>query len=397
VNRECIPGRRRLAAAALVPAALAALAAVSALAGLTACGASTAGKTAAAPANLDATPAAISGSPAADPLTLVETGSSTMAPVFALWASAYHGQYPSVTLTTAASNSVAGVSAAADGTADIGGSDMYLPAAETARYPDLRDIPLAVSAIAVAYNLPQVKAPLHLNGTVLAKMYDGAITKWNAPAIAKLNPGVRLPSTAITPVRRSGESGSTFVFTSYLHAQDVAGWPAASTAWPAPASKHAFDRTQGESTAAQLLAEVNGTEGAIGYAAITSTAQIEADRLAEAALENAAKNYALPTPAAIGAAATGFATDIPATENESLVNGTGQAYPAANYEYAIVHATQPDATRTRDLRSFLYWAITGGTAQLPQLSLQPLPAAVATLSQNQIAAIKVRQVNHTRR
>ena len=78
----------------------------------------------------------------------------------------------------------------------------------------------------VNYNVPGVKAPLNLNGTVLAQIYTGKITKWNDPAIAALNKGVSLPATPIVTLHRADGSGSTFLFTSYLNAQDPSAWPA---------------------------------------------------------------------------------------------------------------------------------------------------------------------------
>jgi len=73
----------------------------------------------------------------------------------------------------------------------------------------------------------------------------------------------------------------------------------------------------------------------------------------------------------------------------SLVNGSGaEVYPIINYEYAIVSISQPSVTRAQDLRAFLDWAISTGTAQLAQVNFQPLPASVVTLSQAQIAKIK---------
>ena len=95
----------------------------------------------------------------------------------------------------------------------------------------------------------------------------------------------------------------------------------------------------------------------------------------------------LPTAAAIDAALGSF-TNTPAGEAISLINGSGaQAYPIINYEYAIVNSSQPNPTEARDLQAFLYWAITGGTAQLAPVNFQPLPSAIVTLSEAQIATI----------
>ncbi len=86
------------------------------------------------------------------------------------------------------------------------------------------NVPLVVSAQQVDYNIPGLGAGVHvrLDGAVLAEMYSGSVTQWNDPAIAVLNPGVRLPATAVVPLHRSDSSGDTFLFSSYLTAQGPA-------------------------------------------------------------------------------------------------------------------------------------------------------------------------------
>ena len=108
----------------------------------------------------------------------------------------------------------------------------------------------------------------------------------------------------------------------------------------------------------------------------------------EVALGNSAGNYVLPTASAIQAGLASF-TNTPANETISLVNGSGAGvYPIINYEYAIVSIAQASPTRAQDLRAFLDWAISTGTAQLAEVNFQPLPSSVVTLSQAQIAKIK---------
>ena len=108
----------------------------------------------------------------------------------------------------------------------------------------------------------------------------------------------------------------------------------------------------------------------------------------EAALGNSSGNFVLPTARAIQAALASF-TSTPASETISLVDGSAaQAYPIINYEYAVVNTSQPSATRAQDLRAFLTWAVTSGTAQLARVNFQPLPPPVVTLSDAQIARIR---------
>ena len=339
------------------------------------------------PASSSPAAAAVQTTPAGVPQTLSETGSSLMAPLFALWAPAYHSRFSQVTLKTASSSSGVGISSAAAGTADIGASDAYLSSASMTKYVTLVNIPLAVAALMVVYNVPQVGAATHLklDGTVLARIFSGKITKWDDRAIQAINPGVSLPGIPIVLVHRADSSGSTFLFTSYLNAQDPADWGSSligtTVAWP---------RQPGEIGATgtgAVLSSLRATPGAIGYAGVSYLSKVTAASLGEAAVGNSSGRYVLPTAAAIDAALGSF-TNTPAGEAISLINGSGaQAYPIINYEYAIVNSSQPNPTEARDLQAFLYWAITGGTAQLAPVNFQPLPSAIVTLSEAQIATI----------
>jgi ABC-type phosphate transport system substrate-binding protein len=105
------------------------------------------------------TPAATT--PASAPQALSETGSSLMAPLFALWSPAYHSQFPQVSLHTASSSSGTGISSAAAGTTDIGASDAYLSPADVTKYANLVNIPLAVAALMVICNVPGVSPSTH--------------------------------------------------------------------------------------------------------------------------------------------------------------------------------------------------------------------------------------------
>jgi phosphate transport system substrate-binding protein len=127
-----------------------------------------------------------------------------------------------------------------------------------------------------------------------------------------------------------------------------------------------------------------GRGPSVSYAGVSYLSMITKDNEGEAALGN----YQLLTASAIQAGLASF-TNTPANETMSLINGSGpDVYPIINYEYAIVSISQPNATRAEDLRAFLSWAISTGTAQLAQVNFQPLPQSVVMLSQAQIAKIK---------
>jgi phosphate transport system substrate-binding protein len=365
---------------------MAATAAAAAAIGLTACVLTACGSS---PGSLpsDVSPAGAVSVPASA-RTLSETGSSLMAPLFSLWAPAYHARFSQVTLHTESSSSGEGISSAAAGKADIGASDAFLSPATLAKYSHLVNIPLAVAALLVVYNVPGVSSSAHLrlDGTVLARIFSGKISRWDDPAIAALNPDVKLPGAAIVPVHRADSSGSTFLFTSYLNAQDPSGWSSSligtTVAWPRPPG--AIGATGSDA----VISRVRSTSGAIGYVGVSYLSQVRDASEGEAALGNSSGNFVLPTARAIQAALASF-TSTPASETISLINGSAaQAYPIINYEYAVVNTSQPSATRARDLRAFLTWAVTSGTAQLAKVNFQPLPPSIIALSDAQIAKIR---------
>ena len=112
-----------------------------------------------------------------------------MYPLFNLWASGYNEKYSSITIQTAGTGSGTGISEAESGTIDIGASDAYLAPSVTQSSPHLKNIPLAISAQLVAYNVPGVTAHLKLSGKVLSAIYQGTITKWNDLADRQREPG----------------------------------------------------------------------------------------------------------------------------------------------------------------------------------------------------------------
>ena len=347
--------------------------------------------TAANPAAAPSAGQTIPAQPAAQHETLTETGSTLLLPLLHAWAGAYQQQFPQVRISTGGTGSGTGIKDASAGTVDIGASDAYLSSGDLVKNPALLNIPLAVAAQQVDYNLPGLKAGVHLRltGAVLAQMYQGTIRTWNNPAIGKLNPGITLPPARVVPLHRSDSSGDTFLFTSYLSTHDPA-WNRAigygtTVAWPpVPGSR-------GQQGNSGMVTGCQATPGCVAYVGISYLSAALADGLGEAQLANALGQYELPTPASISAAVAAFVSATPANETISMVNGPAPGgYPIVNYEYAIVRGRQPDRTRARDIQAFLHWAVTtGNSAQyLGAGRFQPLPKAVVTLSDQQIATIR---------
>ncbi len=270
----------------------------------------------------------------------------------------------------------------------MGASDAYLSSADTAKYPGLMNIALAISAQQVNYNLPGIKN-LKLTGSVLAEIYSGKITTWNDPAIKKLNPGVSLPSMKIITLHRADSSGDTFLFTSYLSAQDPSAWSQSNVnttvSWPNVPGALAETGNSG------MVAGCAANKGCIAYIGISYLSKTQAAGLGTASISNKSGKFLQPTPATISAEANAFTASTPANEAISMIDGPAPGgYPIVNYEYAIVQTTQSNATQAEDIRAFLHWVVHAGqdaTTYLDAVDFQPLPSTVVSKSDALISKI----------
>lgn len=330
-------------------------------------------------------------SPPSTAVTLAETGSSLLYPLWNLWQPAYSHQFPTVTISTAATGSGAGIAQTLAGTANIGASDAYLPPATVKTNKNALNIPLAISSQFIAYNVAGIKN-LKLTGKVISEIYQGKITTWNAAAIAKLNKGTTLPATPIVTVHRADGSGDTFLFSSFLTDTDPSGWGAkipigTTVPWPTVSGALAETGNSG------MLAGCSATPGCIAYLGVSYLLKADAAHLGEAALENKAGQFVQPTAATVGAAASSFTSKTPASGAVAMINSSAKgAYPIVNYEYAIVLADQPSATTAQAIRSVLEWAISPAEGNkssfLNAVLFEPLPAKVTAQSVKQIKKIK---------
>jgi phosphate transport system substrate-binding protein len=324
--------------------------------------------------------------------TVTETGSTLLYPLFNLWAGGFNEQFSSTTIQTAGTGSGTGISEAENGTIDIGASDAYLSPSVAQANPDLKNIPLAVSAQIIAYNVPGVTAHLKLSGKVLSEIYQGTVTNWNASQIAHLNPGVTLPSLPIVTLHRSDSSGDTFLFTTYLSKTDPSGWGTKigfNTTVPWPNAPGAL----GETGNSGMVSGCKATPGCVAYVGISYLTQSLQAGLGYAALLNGKGQYELPTSTAIAAEAAAFVKKTPANGTISLIYGPAPGgYPIINYEYAIVSTHQSSSSTAKNVRSVLEWAVSpkygAASSYLSQVDFQPLPSKVQAQSIKQILSIK---------
>jgi phosphate transport system substrate-binding protein len=307
-------------------------------------------------------------------------GSSFVAPLVAQWvapvgtAFGYSVQYSPI-------GSGGGVSAIQNRTVDFGASDAPLTPQQFTDCKGCVQIPWALSATAIIYHLDGVKNLLHMNGATLAKIAMGQITKWNDPAIKKLNKGVNLPDQTIAFVHRSDNSGTTYNFTDYLSSSS-AEWKSkygkgVAVNW-APGST-------GQRGSSGVAAGVSQTPGGLGY---VDVAYALSNHLKFFAMQNKSGKYATPGLKGILAAASSDIKPEAGTNELSIVNPPKKfklAYPISTYTYVIVPTSSPKAA---ELRKFLFWAVTKGQSYGPKLLFQPIPRSVLVVAEKTITKIK---------
>ena len=329
---------------------------------------------------------------AAAAVTLHETGSTLLYPLFQLWSAAYAAANPGTTVATGATGSGAGIGEAIAGRVQIGASDAYMSDEEAERNRTILNIPLAISAQTVNYNLPGLTAAhLKLDGPTLAGIYSGKILSWHAREIAALNPGVHLPHQAIIPIRRADPSGDTFIFTQFLDfstpSWDEGVGYGTTVGWPTVAGERSATGNEG------MVKTLAATPYSVGYVGISFEEDLAKAGLGTALLKSQAGQFLLPTAETVSAAASELDPRTPPDERLSLAFAPGEnSYPLINYEYAVVSTRQPDPATAASIRNFLLWSISplGGNAPhyLDAVHFIPLPDFIRALSENQINRIR---------
>ena len=262
----------------------------------------------------------------------------------------------------------------------LAGSDSPIPSAEQSQVPSGKTVlyfPVVIGPISLAYNLPTVPS-LKLNATVLAKIFQGQITTWNNSAIAAINPGAKLPSTAITIAVRSDSSGTTQNFSLYLQNAAPSVWKLGSSStikWPSTA--HAGAQNTG------VASIIKSTPGAIGYVDFTDA---KASGLTSALIQNKAGDYVAPSASGASADAAGATINSDLTFAAADAGTTAASYPVSYQSWDLVYAQQPNANDVAMLKAYLGYLLGAGQQLLPSLYYAPLPSsldqkAVAQLSQ----------------
>jgi phosphate transport system substrate-binding protein len=305
--------------------------------------------------------------------TINGAGATFSAPIYSQWGNALKGQ--GLTVNYQPIGSGAGVAQFAAGTVDFGASDPALAPKDlaTIKKGTPVQIPTAFGAITVSYNVSGAPKGLKLDGATIADIFLGTIKSWSAPAIAKLNPGAKLPSQAITVVHRSDESGTTKGFTTFL-----------SDYSPTWKSKVGADKTvkwptgTGAKGNAGVAAAVKQQQGAVGYVEEAYALQ---NNFTTASVKNQTGKYVAPTLASTTAAGVGV--KIPKDLGISIINSPNPtAYPIASQTFVIVYKDSCKAGKSqavaKGLKQFIDYGLGAGQDVLAQLQYAKLPSALLT-------------------
>ena len=292
-------------------------------------------------------------------------------PIYAKWAEAYKAK-TGVGMNYQSIGSGGGIKQINAKTVDFGASDMPLKP-EDLEKGGLMQFPAVMGGVVPVINVNGVDAgQLKLDGTVLADIYLGKITKWNDPAIVALNPGVKLADDTITVVHRSDGSGTTFIFTNYL-SKVSDSWKTEVGEGTAVSWKVGTGGKGNEGVASY----VQRIKNSIGYVEYAYALQ---NKMTYTQLKNREGQFVKPDDTSFKAAAAGADWEHAAGFYELLTNEPGKAsWPITGATFILMHKAQDKPASAKEVLSFFDWAYENGGAMASALDYVPMPEKVQKL------------------
>jgi phosphate transport system substrate-binding protein len=313
---------------------------------------------------------------------LVVTGSGMPEPLYLRWNDEYHKYQPAVSLRYLPDGSGAGAERVLAGSGDFAGGDAPIPEKALKSAPEkIVELPTVLIGIVVVYNLPGVSGELKLTGPVLANIYLGKITQWGDPAIAKLNPELKLPGSPIQVVHRTPGKGSSYILTDFLAKSSpeflAKVGRSESPNWPVGTSA---GRSQ------DMVDKVEATAGAIGY---TELNLAEKSSLKMANIRNADGEFVHPSAHTISTAALALGGKMTDDFRISLTNAPGkESYPISSFTWFYVPAVSKDSVRGQAIAEYLKWVYSSGEKLAQEQGYPPLPAELLTKVAAKAATIR---------
>ncbi len=308
----------------------------------------------------------------ADPVTDIQgAGSSFVTPIIVKWSEDY-ARTTGVKVTYASIGSGAGIEKIKAGEVDFGATDKPLPPDELEE-AGLSQFPIVIGGIVPVVNLPGVSpGQIKFSGKLLAAIYLGQISSWDAAEIKTLNPGLNLPAMPITVVHRSDGSGTTYNWVDFL-SKAHAAWREKvgvdlSVNWPTGVGR------EGNAGVAEAVAQ---TPGAIGYVEYAYALQ---NKLAFGQVENLHKLFVSPSADTFQAAAATVDWRDYKDFSVLMTNaGAPNAYPITATTFILMYKEPKDPARSAAVLAFFKWALEDGDRQAADLDYVAIPPKVIKL------------------
>jgi len=317
--------------------------------------------------------ALVSTSISAMAIDITGAGASFPAPVYSKWAEEYQ-KITKNKINYASIGSSGGIKQIREKTVDFGATDNPLKGADLDK-DGMVQFPAVIGGVVAVVNLPGfAPGELKMDGDILAAVFRGDITNWNAPQIASVNPGKKLPNQAITVVTRSDGSGTTAVFTDYLSKVSKA-WAesvgqGATVKWPA-------DSNVGGKGNEGVSANVTRVKGSIGY---VEYAYAKLNKMTTLQLKNADGKYVSPSSDSFKAAASGANWNSVPGMGISMTNQPGAtSWPIAAASFILMYKNPTNKEKSNEALKFFEWAFKDGGKIASDLEYVPLPASVTDM------------------
>ena len=304
-------------------------------------------------------------------------------PIYSKWFSEYNKLHPNVQINYQSQGSGFGIQQLIQQTVFFGASDGPMTDDQLKAAPGpIMHLPTVLGGVVPVYNIPTLKTDLKFNGPVLADIYLGKITKWNDPAIVKLNAGVTLPATDITVVHRSEGSGTTYIWVDYLSkvSPEFKSKVGVKTSvnWPTGVGGKGNEGVSGL---------VSQTPGSIGYVELIYALQ---NKISFGSVQNVDGEFVKASVAAVTAAAASAASNMPADFRVSITNAPGKGvYPISSFTWLLLYQDPKDKAQAKTMVDFVKWALKDGQKYCADLGYAPLPANVVQMEMAALAKIKV--------
>jgi phosphate transport system substrate-binding protein len=304
-------------------------------------------------------------------------------PIYSKWFDEYNKMHPNVRINYQSVGSGAGIRQITAQTVFFGATDGPMTNEQLQAAPGkILHFPTVLGAVVPVYNIPNVKAELKFSGPVLADIFLGKITKWNDPALLKLNSGINLPNTDITVAHRSDGSGTTYIWVDYLSkvSPEFKMKVGVNTQvnWPTGVGGKGNEGVSGL---------VTQTPGSIGYVELIYALQ---SKISYGPVQNMDNEFVKASVESVTAAAAAAASKMPPDFRVSITNAPGKGvYPISSFTWLLLYENPKDKTQAKMMVDFLKWALTDGQKFAGSLGYSPLPESVVKLEMDALSKVKV--------